>query len=137
MPEVADFVTRGASLITPAVTERVLRNLPFWKVEFTQMTAAQFPHLAAQLEFLADVVEDFAENADKEIPYCAVAQAVFALTYVHKKVGIMGFIPGQLPELSKADNSSVVRVVLIQNEKALSIYAARHGVEWATVTSKA
>ena len=121
-------------MITPAITERVLRNLPFWKVEFTQMGASQFPHLAAQLEFLADVVEDFAENADKEIPLCTVAQAVFALTYVHKKAGI---IPGLSIDLSKADNSSVVRAVLIQNERALSTYAARHGVEWATVTSRA
>ena len=133
MPEVAQFVNRGATLITPALTDRVLRNLPFWKVEFSQITAPQFPHLAAQLEFLADVVEDFAEHADKELPYVAVAQAVFALLYVHKKVGIL---PSALPELAKADHSSVVRVVLIQNEKALAEYAQRHGVEWATVTSK-
>ncbi len=133
MPEVAQFVNRGAPQITPALTERVLRNLPFWKVEFTQMTAPQFPHLAAQLEFLADVVEDFADEADKELPYVAVAQAVFALVYVHKKFGIL---PSAMPELAKADHSSIVRAVLIQNEKALADYAQRHGVEWATVTSK-
>jgi hypothetical protein len=134
MPEVAQFVSRGASLITPALAEKVLRNLPFWKVEFTQIMAPQYPHLAAQLEFLADVVEDFAERADKEIPYYTVAQAVFALVYVHKKVGIM---PGQGLELVKADNSSIVRAVLIQNEKALSEYAHRHDVPWSSVTSKA
>jgi hypothetical protein len=134
MPEVAHFVSHGASLITPAVTEKVLRNLPFWKVEFSQITAPQYPHLAAQLEFLADVVEDFADGADKEIPHYTVAQAVFALTYVHKKVGI---IPGHVPELVKADNSSIVRAVLIQNERALSQYADRHGVPWSNVTSQA
>src|SRR5512138_555553 len=130
MPEVAQFVNRGGTLITPALTERVMRNLPFWKVEFAQITAPQFPHLAAQLEFLADVVEDFAEGADKDLPYVAVAQAVFALLLVHKKVGLL---PGAVPELAKADHSSVVRAVLIQNEKALADYAERHGVEWATV----
>jgi hypothetical protein len=133
MSEVALFVSRGASLVTPAITEKVLRNLPFWKVEFTQITAPQYPHLAAQLEFLADVVEDFADGADKEIPHYAAAQAVFALMYVHKKVGI---IPSPMPELEKADHSSVVRAVLIQNEKALSQYADRHGVPWASVTSE-
>jgi hypothetical protein len=133
MSEVAQFVSHGASLITPAITEKVLRNLPFWKVEFTQLTAPQYPHLAAQLEFLADLVEDFAEGADKDLPYIAVTQAAFALIYVHKKVGI---IPGTVPELAKVDNSSVVRAALIQNEKALSEYARRHGVEWARVTSK-
>ncbi len=134
MPEVAHFVSHGASFVTPAIAEKVLRNLPFWKVEFAQMTAPHFPHLAAQLEFLADLVEDFAESADKEIPYCLMAQAVFALIYVHKKVGI---ITGPVLDLGKVDNSSVVRAVLIQNEKALSQYAQRHGVEWATVTSRA
>jgi hypothetical protein len=133
MPEVARFVSHGASMITPAITEKVLRSLPFWKMEFSQMNAAQFPHLPAQLEFLADVVEDFAEGADKDLPYCAMAEAVFALDYVHKKVGIM---PQPVQELAKPDNSSVVRAVLIQNEKALSGYAQRHGVEWATITIK-
>jgi hypothetical protein len=133
MPEFAQFVCHGASTITPAITEKVLRNLPLWKVEFAQMAAPQFPHLAAQLELLADAVEDFAEGADKELPYCAVAQAVFALMYVHKKVGI---IPGPVPDLGRTDNSSVVRAALIQNEKAFSEYAGRHGTEWATVTSK-
>ncbi len=133
MPEVANFVSHGASLMTPALTEKMLRNLPFWKVEFAQLHAAKFPHLAAQLEFLADLVEDFAEGADKEIPHYAAAQAVFALMYVHKKVGI---IPDPLPELAKVDNSSIVRAVLIQNEKPLSAYASRHGVPWKSVTSE-
>jgi hypothetical protein len=133
MPEVAQFVSHGASLISPGVTDRMLRNLPFWKVQFAQMTAPQYPHLAAQLEFLADVVEDFADGADKELPYYTVAQAAFALMYVHKKVGI---ILGQVPELGRADNSSVVRAVLIQNEKALSAYADRHGVTWSPDSSK-
>ena len=132
MPEVARFVNHGASLISPAIVEKVLRSLPLWKVEFSQISAPKYPHLANQLEFLADVVEDFAEGADKDLPYYAAAQAAFVLIYVHKKVGI---IPGPVPELAKADNSSVVRAALIQNERALSVYAKRRNLEWATVTS--
>jgi hypothetical protein len=134
MPEVAHFVSRGASLVTPAITEKVLGNLPFWKVEFTQLPNHGVPHLSAQLEFLADLVEDFADGTDKEIPHYAAAQAVYALMYVHKKLGI---IPGQAPDPAIVDNSSVVRAVLIQNEKALASYADRHGVPWGAVTSKA
>lgn len=133
MPEVANFVNHGASLITPAIVEKVLRSLPLWKVEFSQIAAPRFPHLASQLEFLADLVEDFAEGADKDLPYCGVAQAAFSLMYVHKKVGI---IPGPVPEIAKTDNSSVVRATLIQNERAFSAYAKRHGVEWVSITSK-
>jgi hypothetical protein len=131
MPEIVSFLNHGAALITPVLVEKVLRNLPLWKVEFAQLDAPQFPHLPGQLDFLADVVEDFAEGADKEIPLYAVAQAVFALIYVHNKVGI---IPGSIPQLAKTDNSSVVRAALIQSEKPFSDYAKRHGLEWSTIT---
>ena len=54
MPEIVDFVNRGAASITPAIVERVLRHLPQWKLEFTQIYEPLFPHLVDQLEFLAD-----------------------------------------------------------------------------------
>jgi uncharacterized membrane protein YkvA (DUF1232 family) len=133
MPEIANYVNHGATHITPAVVEKVLRNLPMWKVQFTQINAPQFPHLVNQLEFLADAVEDYAEGADKELPLVAVAQAVFALMYAHKKTDI---IPDFVPKLGHADDSSVVRAVLIQNEKTLAAYATRHGVNWTRITSK-
>ena len=60
MSEIADFVNHGASYITPVVVEKVLRELPLWKVEFTQINEPKFPHLVDQLEFLADIVEDVA-----------------------------------------------------------------------------
>jgi len=134
MPEIAKFVNRGAASITPAVAEQVLRLLPQWKLEFTQINAPQFPHLVNQLGFLADAVEDAVEGAYKDLPYVAVAQAVFALLYAHKKIGV---IPDALLELGRADDSSVVRVVLIQNEKAFAIYAGKQGVNWRPITSQA
>ena len=134
MPEIAKFVNQGATSITPAVAEKVLRQLPQWKLEFTQINAPKFPHLVDQLEFLADAVEDAVEGAYKDLPYVAVAQAVFALVYAHKKMGI---IPETLLELNGADNSSVVRVVLIQNERAFAIYAGKQGVDWRKITSQA
>jgi uncharacterized membrane protein YkvA (DUF1232 family) len=134
MSEIAKFVNRGAATITPAVAEKVLRHLPQWKLEFTQITAPKFPHLVDQLEFLADAVEDATEGAYKELPFVAVAQAVFALIYAHKKLGI---IPDSILDLGGADNSSVVRAVLIQNEKAFAIYAGKQGVDWRKITSQA
>jgi uncharacterized membrane protein YkvA (DUF1232 family) len=132
MPEIVNFVTRGGSLITPAIVENVLRNLPLWKIEFTQINAPKFPHLVDQLEFLANAVEDFAEGAYKDLPYKAAAEAIFALTYAHKKVDI---IPDFLHDLGRADDSSIVRAVLIQNEKALAKYASAQGLDWARITS--
>jgi hypothetical protein len=134
MSEIAKFVNHGAASITPAVALKVLRQLPQWKLGFTQIDAPKFPHLVDQLEFLADAVEDVVEGAYKELPFVAVAQAVFALVYAHKKTGI---IPEGVLELGGADNSSVVRAVLIQNEKAFAIYAGTQGVDWRKITSEA
>jgi uncharacterized membrane protein YkvA (DUF1232 family) len=133
MSEIADFVNHGASYVTPAVVDKVLRELPLWKVEFTQINAPRFPHLIDQLEFLADVVEDVAENAYKELPYVAFARAVFALMYVHKKVNI---IPDSIPDFGRADDSSIVRAVLIQNELAFAKYAGVQNFDWSQITSK-
>jgi len=134
MSEIAKFVNRGAAAISPAVADKLLRHLPQWKLEFTQINAPKFPHLVDQLEFLADAVEDAAEGAYKELPFVAIAQAVFALLYAHKKMGI---IPDGVLEMGGADNSSVVRAVLIQNEKAFAIYAGTQGVDWRKITSQA
>jgi uncharacterized membrane protein YkvA (DUF1232 family) len=132
MPEFVNFVNHGASLVTPRVVEQVVRHLPLWKVEFTQINAPKYPHLVEQLEFLANAVEDAAEGAYKELPYVAFAQAVFALTYAHKKVDV---IPDFIFNVGRADDSSVVRAVLIQNEKAFSQYATAQGLNWARITS--
>ena len=134
MPEIAKFVNSGAAAITPALAEKVLRQLPQWKLEFTQISAPKFPHLVDQLEVLADAVEDAMEGAYKELPFVAVAQAVFALVYAHKKMGI---IPESILDLGRADDSSVVRAVLIQNEKVFAIYAGKQGVDWRKITSQA
>src|SRR3954470_13469965 len=134
MSEFVEYVNHGASLITARVVENVLRQLPIWKVEFTQINAPKFPHLINQLEFLADAVEDFAEGAYKDLPFIAVSQAVFALMYAHKKMDI---IPDLVPNLGRADDSSVVRAVLIQNEKAFAQYAATQGFDWTRITSEA
>ena len=133
MAEIVDFVNRGAASITPAIVDKLLRHLPQWKLEFTQIYEPLFPHLVDQLEFLADAVEDAAEGAYRELPYLAFSQAVFALIYAHKKVGI---IPDSVLSLGRADDSSVVRAVLIQNEKAFALYAHAHDLQWSKVTSE-
>jgi uncharacterized membrane protein YkvA (DUF1232 family) len=133
MPEIVEFVNRGAATISPTIVEKLLRHLPQWKLEFTQIHEPLFPHLGEQLEFLADALEDTAEGAYKELPYLAMAQAAFALIYAHKKVGI---IPDSVLSLGRADDSSVVRAVLIQNEKAFALFAASNNRDWAQITSQ-
>src|SRR5437588_9759370 len=133
MAEIVEFVNRGAASVTPAIVEKLLRLLPQWKLEFTQIYEPLFPHLVDQLEFLADAVEDSVEGAYRDLPYAALAQAVFALIYSHKKVGI---IPDSVLNLGRADDSSVVRAVLIQNEKVFAIFAATQDLDWSKITSQ-
>jgi hypothetical protein len=46
-------------------------------------------------------------------------------------------LPDSVLELGRADDSSVVRAVLIQNEKEFAIYAGKQGVDWRKITSQA
>jgi uncharacterized membrane protein YkvA (DUF1232 family) len=133
MSEIASYVVHGAAQVTPSTLEKVLRSLPMWKVEFAQINAPHFPHLVNQLEFLADLVEDVAEGVYKDLPYSALASAVFAITYAHKKTDL---IPDLTPIMGHADDSSVARAVLILHEKALARYAEAMESDWETITSK-
>jgi uncharacterized membrane protein YkvA (DUF1232 family) len=133
MSEISMFVRRGAGQITPRILKGIHKKLPFLKVEFAQIHAPKFPHLVDQLEFLANVIEDVAEGADEEIPYVTVAWAAFALVYAHRQFDL---IPDHDPEFGRADDSAVVRTVLIEHEKLFAAYATRQGLNWSKITIK-
>ncbi|MBG88858.1 MAG: hypothetical protein CMO80_18415 [Verrucomicrobiales bacterium] len=133
MAEIKKFVHHGASQVNQRILEGIHKNLPMLKIEFARIDAPKFPHLVEQLEFLADVIEDFMEGADKDVPLGAVAEAAFALAYVHKQTDL---IPDSIPGMGYADDSSVVRCVLMENERILKEYAIRHDLEWDNVTVK-
>jgi len=132
--EILKFVRHGAGQITPKILAGVHRKLPMLKLEFAQMHAPKFPHLVEQLEFLADVIEDYVERADLEIPLVSVAAATFALVYAHRQVDL---IPDSTPDYGFADESSVVRAVLIEHERDFAAFAARHHLNWSKITVKA
>lgn len=133
MAEIKKFVHHGASEVNQRILEGIHKKLPMLKIEFSQINAPKYPHLVEQLEFLADVIEDFMEGADKGIPLGTVAEAAFALAYAHKQTDL---IPNVASEFGYLDDSSVVRCVLMENERALKEYAIRHDLEWADVTIK-
>ena len=133
MPEIAKFVHRGCAMITPTILKGVHKRLPFLKLKFTEFENPAFPQLSEQLEFLADVVEDFAEGVEEDLPYSTVAAATFALIHADRQVEI---IPDALPAPGFADDSAVVRSVLIAHEKVLAAYAGRHQMNWDAVSIK-
>ncbi len=130
MAEIAAFAQRGASRVTPKIMHNLLHRLPMLKAEFTQIHAPKFPHLVEQLEFLADVVEDFAEGAYKDIPYAAAAAAAFAIIYTHR---LLDIIPDFVAKISFEDDSAVVRAVLIMFEKDFEKYAHAQHLNWKKV----
>jgi uncharacterized membrane protein YkvA (DUF1232 family) len=131
MSEIVKFVRHGASKVTPAILRGVHKKLPLLKVEFAQINAPKYPHLFDQLEFLANVVEDFVEGTADELPFCTISEAVFALIYAHRQTDL---IPDSIPDWGHADDSSVVRAVLIEHEKSLAAYAQKIGMSWEKIT---
>ena len=125
------FVHRGAGSITPQILRGIHRKLPYLKLEFAAIDDSKHPHLVDQLEFLADVVEDFAEGVADDLPYVTAASAAFAVVYAHRQYDL---IPDWIPEFGHADDSAVVRAVLIEHEKILADYAAKHGMQWSAIT---
>ena len=133
MSEIVEFLHHGAEQITPKILRGIHKKLPALKLQFAEINAPEFPHLVEQLEFLADVVEDFVEGVEDNLPYVAIAEAAYALVYVHKESGL---IPSHINHIGRADDAALVRAVLIENERVLSEYAERHEFEWSKITIK-
>ena len=131
MGEIANFVRRGAAKITPKIMRGIFRQLPMLKLEFADIDDPNHPHLVEQLEFLANVVEDFVEGVAEDLPYVAASSAAFALVYAHQEFDL---IPDSVPEIGLADDSAIVRAVLIEHQRALTEYAVAHGLNWDLVT---
>ena len=131
MAEIVNLVHRGAASITPNVLKSIHKKLPFLKLKFTEFDDPAYPHLTDQLEFLADVVEDFAEGVEDDFPYATAAAAVFALLYAYRQLDL---IPNGIAEQGLADDSAVVRAVLTEHEKVFEAYAERHKMAWDEIT---
>ena len=131
MPDIADFVHRGAAKITPTILKGVHKKLPFLKLKFTELDNPNFPHLTDQLEFLADVLEDFAEGVEEGLPYYTAAAVAFAIIHAHRQFDLLPEAP---QENGLADDSAVVRTVLFEHEQTLSAYASRHKMKWEAIT---
>lgn len=133
MPEIAKFVSVSSQRITPALAERVIHELPLWKVQFVQIDSSTYPHLSHQLEFLSEAVEDSVEGNYKQLPYSAVAEAIFALVYCHKMLEIL---PHSEVELAHCDDSRVVQSVLVRHEPYWKAYAESRKLVWSRITTK-
>ena len=133
MSDLSEFVRNNAGKINPVILQHVYKKLPMLKLEFAQLHAPSFPHLIPQLQFLANVVEDHVDGKADELPLVTIAAACFALIYAQRQWDL---IPDPIKDLGRTDDSGVVRVVLIENERVLSAYAQRLGLSWQSISVK-
>jgi uncharacterized membrane protein YkvA (DUF1232 family) len=100
------FILEGARKVTPARLERLIRLLPEIRLVATQVT--EFAQLPDQVEFLAQLIEDFYSGLSPEIPYTAIAEAAFALAYLRKGIDI---IPDSISGVGYADDAAIINLV--------------------------
>jgi uncharacterized membrane protein YkvA (DUF1232 family) len=100
------FILDGARRVTPRYVGKLIRQLPEIRLMATQV--AEFPHLADQVGFLAELIEDFHSGLSQEVPYTAIAEAAFALSYLRKGADI---IPDRIPDIGYADDAAIITTV--------------------------
>ncbi len=131
--EVANYVSEAGSLVTPEQAEAFRQRLPTLRIKAAGIEADEVPHLSSQVEFLAQVVEDTLDGRWLSLPYRALGEAIFALSYVLKADDI---IPDAVPDLGFTDDSSVVRAVLTRFEADFKVFAEDRGIAWRTVSAR-
>ncbi len=110
--ELQDYITEGARRITPGHLDKLVRLLPNIRLAVTQVT--DFPDLADQVEFLAEIIEDFHAGVNRSIPFTAIAESAFALFYLRKATDI---IPDSIPRTGYADDAAIIGVVFENYKK--------------------
>ena len=94
MNGIHEFVMRGGQAVTAGQMDAFRRQLPLLKVKAEIMDVPEFPHLKPQTNFLVRYAEDVLDGAYPCSDLQAIAETVFALSYLLKEVDI---IPDSVP----------------------------------------
>lgn len=76
------------------------------RLSVTQVT--EFPSLPDQVEFLAEILEDFHAGLNRSIPFTAIAESAFALFYLRRATDI---IPDSISRTGYADDEAIITAV--------------------------
>jgi uncharacterized membrane protein YkvA (DUF1232 family) len=134
MNGIHEFVMRGGQAVTAGQMDAFRRQLPLLKVKAEIMDVPEFPHLKPQTNFLVRYAEDVLDGAYPCSDLQAIAETVFALSYLLKEVDI---IPDSVPHVGLADDSVVLRAVLTGHESEFRAFAKTCGLDFDSVTTEA
>jgi hypothetical protein len=128
---ISEYVERRAALLTPKQLDELLAKLPLLNVRFAAIEAPQLPYLQEQLKLLADFFEDTADGVFPPGSEVSRKEAAFALSYTAKETDI---IPDFVPEIGYADDSLIVRTVLIRHEDIFREYCRFRRIRWSKIS---
>ena len=128
---ISDYVEQRASLLTPEHLDEVRGELPILNLRFTAISARQFPHLQQQLKLLTDFLEDTAAGVFADGSEASRKETAFALRYMVKEADI---IPDSVPEIGYADDSLIVRTVLIRHQDVFRDYCRFRKIRWSKIS---
>jgi uncharacterized membrane protein YkvA (DUF1232 family) len=134
MNGIHEFVIRGGQTVTAGQMDAFRRKLPFLKVKAEMLDVPEFPHLKRQANFLVRYAEDVLDGAYPCSDLQAIAETVFALGYLLKEVDI---IPDSVPGMGLADDSAVLRAVLMGHEEEFRAFAKKEDLDFSAVTTEA
>lgn len=119
----ADYLERGAALITPKAVAELRRLRPQLHQKIEQVEDSD--RLRLRLRILALYFEEGALSGGTD--NSAYRETVFALLYFLK-----GFdrIPDSIPEIGLLDDALIVQVVLQQQAATLRAHWLQHGRTW-------
>jgi uncharacterized membrane protein YkvA (DUF1232 family) len=83
-----------------------VRVLPKIRLSVTQVT--EFPNLPDQVEFLAEMIEDFHAGLNRSIPFTAIAESAFALFYLRKATDMLS---DSVEQSGYADDAAIITAV--------------------------
>ena len=98
------------------------------------MDVPEFPHLKPQTNFLVRYAEAVLDEAYPCSDLQAIAETVFALSYLVKEVDI---IPDSVPHIGLADDSAVLRAVLMGHQGEFRAFAKKCKLDFDSVTTEA
>jgi uncharacterized membrane protein YkvA (DUF1232 family) len=128
---ISDYVEQSASLLSLEHLDEMRRELPILNLQFAAISVCQFPHLQQQLKLLTDFLEDTAAGVFPAGSEASRKETAFALRYVAKEADI---IPDSVPEIGYADDSLIVRTVLIRHQDVFRDYCRFRKIRWSKIS---